>query len=89
MLLQKRNTYVVKNDQRRSPSTLDVANGVKDTMIEDGWDNLLEKQSQQASADGCKVEVVDHEEPVQLEGWTVTHQLSATKDYNVVENNGH
>lgn len=53
-------------------------------MVVEGWNQLLEEQGQQNGADAGEVEVVDHEQGVQLQGWSVTHQLPSTEDYNVV-----
>ncbi len=68
-----RDTYVIQDNQRRSPTALHVADGVEDTVIEDRRNQLLKEQYQQATADGSEVEVVNHEKPVQLEGWTAAH----------------
>ena len=53
-------------------------------MVVQSGDQLLEEQCQQNGADAGEVEVVDHEQGVQLEGWSVAHQLPSTQDYNIV-----
>lgn len=77
-------TYIVEDDQRLSPSTAVVADGVEDTVADNGGQELLNKQSQEDGADGGQEEVVDHEQSVQLEGGEVLHDLTATEDDDVV-----
>lgn len=57
-------TYVVQDNQRLSPSTAVVADGVEDTVADNGGQELLNKQSQEDGADGGQEEVVDHEQSV-------------------------
>jgi hypothetical protein len=45
---------------------------------------LLNEECQQATADDCEVEVVDHEGAIENEGLSLLHQLPAAKDDNVV-----
>lgn len=61
-----------------------IADGVEDTMADNGGQELLNKQSQEDGADGGQEEVVDHEQGVQLEGREVLHNLPATEDNDVV-----
>lgn len=61
-----------------------VADGVEDTVADNGGQELLNKQSQEDGADGGQEEVVDHEQSVQLEGGEVLHDLTATEDNDVV-----
>lgn len=61
-----------------------VADGVEDTVADNGGQKLLNKQSQEDGADGGQEEVVDHEQGVQLEGGEVLHNLTATEDDDVV-----
>lgn len=77
-------TYVVQNDQGLGPTALLVAHGEKEATPRNGGDKLLNEKSQESAADKGQVEVVDQEERPQLEGLAVAHQLPATKDYNVV-----
>lgn len=63
-----------------------VANGVEDTVADNGGQELLNKQGQEDGADGGQEEVVDHEQGVQLEGGEVLHDLTATEDDDVVGN---
>lgn len=53
-------------------------------MTRHSWHKLLNEESQETTADGSEVEVVDHEQTIQLEGWTIAHQLSAPKNDYVV-----
>lgn len=80
-------TYVVQDNQRLGPSTFSPADGVEKSIVVDRGNKLLNEESQEDSADGSKVEVVDHERTVELEGWTVTHQFPSTEDDNVVGHN--
>lgn len=49
---------------------------------------LLNEESQKSTTDRGQVEVVDHEQSVQLVCRAVTHQLSASKNDNIVDNDG-
>lgn len=53
-------------------------------MADNGWQELLNKQSQEDGADSGQKEVVNHEQSVQLEGGEVLHDLTATEDDDVV-----
>lgn len=61
-----------------------VANGVEDTVADNGGQELLNEKSQEDGADGGQEEVVDHEQGVQLEGGEVLHDLTTTEDNDVV-----
>lgn len=61
-----------------------VADGVEDTVADNGGQELLDEQSQEDGADDGQEEVVDHEQSVQLEGGEVLHDLTATQDDDVV-----
>lgn len=57
-------------------------------MVIDRGDQLLEEESQQCTADGRQVEVVDHEEAIELVGRAIPHQFPPAKDYYVVDEDG-
>ena len=57
---------------------------MENAIVIDLRDELFQEEEQQSSGDGGKVKVVDHEWAVQLEGWTVAHELAASKDNDVV-----
>lgn len=78
-------THVVENNHRLSPATIVVADGKEDTLADNSGQKLLNEESQEEAADGGQVEVVDEEEGLELEGLAVAHQLSATKDDEVVD----
>lgn len=82
-------TYVVQNNKRPRPSTVVITNSIKDTMSPDSREKLLNEESQESAADQGEVKVVDHEESVELEGRSVLHELTATKDDDIVGNERH
>lgn len=53
-------------------------------MPPDRGQQLLNEQSQQSSADQGQVEVVDHEQCVELERRTVLHELATSEDDDIV-----
>jgi hypothetical protein len=77
-------TYIVQNDQLIGPSTLPVANGKEDAVPPDGGNQLLQEQNKQRAANECQVQVVHLEQPIELQGRSATHNLSAAEDDYVV-----
>jgi hypothetical protein len=61
-----------------------VADGVKNTMMVQSGNELLEEQSQQDSTDGSQIEIVDHEKTIQFLSREILHDLTTTKDNDVV-----
>lgn len=61
-----------------------VADGVEDAMSPDGRHQLFHKKSQEDRADSGEVEVVDHEQSVQLDGLEPLHDLAAAEDEGIV-----
>jgi hypothetical protein len=57
---------------------------VEDAVSDNLGQELLDEQNQEKTADQGQVEVVDLEEEAELEGLATTHELSATKDDDVV-----
>jgi hypothetical protein len=57
---------------------------MEDTAPGESGEQLLNKEHQQATTDDGEVEIVDHEESVQREGFAVLHQFSSPKDDNIV-----
>lgn len=82
-------TYVVQNDQRASPTTLLITDGVEDSVSPESGEKLLNEQGQQDTAHGGQNEVVNHEQGVKLEGRQLLHDLTATEDDNVVGDKHH
>lgn len=78
-------TYVVEDNHRLSPATVVVADGVEDTIVVQLRNQLLNEENQKDTANSGKVEVVDEEKRLELEGLTVMHQLATTKDDDVVD----
>lgn len=66
-------TYIVENNQGRSPTTSDIADGIEKTMVVNCGYQLLNKECQKDGADSCKVKVVNHERTIQFEGWSISH----------------
>jgi hypothetical protein len=79
-------TYVVKQDQLVGPATIEVADGVENTVPDEGREQLLNEESQKTTADDGQVQVVDLERAVQAEGCAVPHELAASQDDGVVRN---
>lgn len=79
-------THIVQNDKRPRPSTVVVTDSIEDTMSPDSREKLLNEESQESAADQGEVKVVDHEKRVELEGRSVLHELTATKDDDIVGN---
>lgn len=77
-------THIVQDNQRSSPATSVIADGIEDAVAHQGREQLLNEESQQDTTYGCQVEVVDHEESVELESRAIAHDLTATEDNDVV-----
>lgn len=82
-------TYVVQNDQRASPTTLLITDGVEDSVSPESGEQLLDEQEQQDTAHGGQKEVVNHEQGVKLERRQLLHDLTTTEDDNVVGDKHH
>lgn len=78
-------TYVVQHDHGLSPTAIVVADGMKDTVAVKLGNQLLNKEDQEDTTDGGKVEVVDEEQRLELEGLSRAHQLAPTKDDDIVD----
>lgn len=63
-----------------------VTDGVEDALSDDRGEKLFNEEGEEDSADGSQVEVVDEEEGLQLESLASSHQLTSSKNYNVVYN---
>lgn len=61
-----------------------VTDSIEDTVSPKGWQKLLDEEGQQDRTDGGQVEVVDHEQAIELQGREVLHDLTATEDDYVV-----
>lgn len=79
-------TYIVENNERLGPTALVIADSVEDTTANKCGNELLNEEDEQDEADGGEVEVVDQEQSLELERLAAAHQLSATKDDSVVDN---
>lgn len=77
-------TYVVEDDQLSSPATIMIANCMEDTLSGQSWKELFNEQSQQDTTDDSQVEVMNHKRTIQDKSLTVFHQLSSSKDYDIV-----
>ena len=79
-------TYVVKQNQLVGPATVEVADGVENTVPDERREQLLNEESQKTTADDGQVQVVDLERTVQAEGCAVPHDLAAAQNDDVVCN---
>lgn len=77
-------TYVVQDNHRLGPTAIIVADGMEDTIMVELGNQLFNEEDQENTADGSEVEVMDEEQSFELEGLTAAHQLAATKDDHVV-----
>lgn len=82
-------TYIVQSNKTLSPSALVLANGEEDAMSPDSRQKLLNEQSQQSSTDQSQVQIMNHEQRVELQSREVLHDLPATKDDCIVGNEKH
>ncbi len=76
--------YIVENDQLVGPSARFGANGIEYTVSDNSRDQLLGKERQENAADDGQVEIVNLEQPIQLQRRSIAHQLASTKNYDVV-----
>ena len=79
-------TYVVKQNQLVGPATVEVADGVENTVPDERREQLLNEESQKTTADDGQVQVVDLERTVQAEGRAAPHELTTTQNDDVVCN---
>lgn len=79
-------THVVKQDELVSPAAIEIADGVEDTVPDQGGEKLLNEESQKTTADDGQVQVVDLERTVQAEGRAAPHELTTTQNDDVVCN---
>lgn len=77
-------TYIVDNNEGLGPSTFVVADSEEDTVSPDCRQQLLDEKGQQSTADNGQVEIVNHEQCVELERRTALHDLPASEDNNIV-----
>lgn len=75
---------IVQNNQLVGPATLVVTDCEENAVPGNRWDQLLGEKHQQNEADGRQEEIVDLEQEVELEGWSVAHKLTPPEYYNVV-----
>lgn len=77
-------TYIVDDNEGLGPSTFVVADSEEDTVSPDCRQQLLDEKGQQSTADNGQVEIVNHEQCVELERRTALHDLPASEDNNIV-----
>ena len=81
-------SYIVQNDQFVSPATTVVADGIEDSIAHDSRDQLLEEEQEQGARDDGQVKVVDLEGAIELKSRATTHDLTAAKDDDAVQDQG-
>lgn len=62
-----------------------VTDGVEQAFSDNRRQKLLNEEGQQKTGDGGEVEVVNQEECLELEGLAVAHELAATENNDVVQ----
>ena len=77
-------THIVESHERRSPATVVVTDGIQKTAVAEDGRKLLNEKSQQTAGDHGEKEVVDLEQPLELEGVEVPHDLPSSKNNDVV-----
>lgn len=77
-------TYVVQNNERRSPAAALITDSVEDSVSPESGHKLLNEQNEEDGADNGQEKVVDHEEGVELECRELLHDFTATKDDDIV-----
>lgn len=77
-------TYVVENNKRLSPTTIVVADGVKDTLADNSGKDLFHEEGQKDCRNGGQDEVVNEEERLKLKPLPLAHPLTPTKDDDIV-----
>lgn len=82
--LRSYQTYIVERNKRLGPAALVVADGVEDAVTDQSGQQLLNEESQEHTTDRGQVEVVDHEQEVELERRAIAHDFPAAKDDDVV-----
>lgn len=82
---RKDTTYIVQDNEGLSPTAVSIADGMENTAANDGRQKLLNVQGQKNTTDNGQVQVVDEEERLELEGLTVAHELAASKNDDVVD----
>lgn len=80
-------TYIVQDNEMLRPATVMVADGIKNAFSNDSRKELFNKKRKEERADYCEHEVVYQKQRLQLEGLSVSHQFSTTKNNCIV--NGH
>ena len=76
--------YIVDDNEGLGPSTIVVADSEEDTVSPDCRQQLFDEKSQQSTTDDGQVEIVDHEQCIQLERGAALHDLSASENDNIV-----
>ncbi len=66
-------SYVVECDQLLGPASVVCADGMENAVADQSGEELLYKEHQQATTNEREVEVVNHERPIQREGFAVFH----------------
>lgn len=73
------NTYIVQDNEGLGPSTLVITNGEEETVSVERRQKLLNEESEKSRADRGQVEVVDHEQCVELKSRAVLHHSRPPK----------
>lgn len=66
-----------------------IADSVENTVSDQCREELLDEKNQKGAGDGGQVEVVNLEQPVQLDRLASTHNLPTSQDDDIVRNERH
>lgn len=77
--------YVVQDNEGLCPAAISIADGVESSTANNGGKQLLNEKHQDDGADNREDKIVNQKESLQLEGLPVAHQLSATKNDEIVD----
>ena len=84
LLRWKGSTHVIQHNKLIRPPTLLIANTKEQSTSCQRRDQLLQEQRQQHPTNHREVEVMNLEQPIQLERFPIAHQLPPAKDNRIV-----
>ena len=64
-----------------------VADSMENASFSDCRQDLLNKECQENSTDGSEIEIMDEEEPLQLERLSVAHEFSPAQNHRIIRKN--
>ena len=82
--LSPTSAYIVQSDQRLRPAAFMIADGEEQSFPGHGGQQLLDEERQQNGTDHGEIQVVNHEEPGELHGFSVSHELPSPEGDGIV-----